>query len=203
MSKRVYIDVGANDGSSLIHFVKRRNNIIYAFEPTPRMIAIIKSKTKNYKNYILIPKAVSNYNGTSKFNISGQGDWGCSSLSNFNDNLLETWPERTDFKVTETIDVEVIKLKDFVIKNKIKSIEYLHVDAQGHDLEVLMGLEDYIRIVKSGVIEMPISHEKKLYKDQKYIVDDAIKYLEMNGFKIIDKKWNDEYENEMNIYFSK
>lgn len=203
MDKKVYMDVGANDGSSLMHLVNDSNNIVYAFEPTPRMIDIIKSKTQHYSNYILIPKAVSNYTGISKFNISGQADWGCSSLATFNDNLSQTWPGRTDFKVTDTIDVEVIKLKDFVIENEIKSIEHLHVDAQGHDLEVLMGLEEYISIVKSGVIEMPSSHEKKLYKDQKYLGEDAIAFLQSNGFRITQIVWNDHFHNEMNIHFAK
>ncbi len=47
-----------------------------------------------------------------------------------------------DFNVTDTIDVDVIKLKDFINDNNIDKIDYLHCDVQGHDLEVLIGLED-------------------------------------------------------------
>jgi hypothetical protein len=43
---------------------------------------------------------------------------------------------------------------------------YLHVDAQGHDLEVLMGLGDQLKLVKEGCIEMPLDHSTKLYKIQ-------------------------------------
>ncbi len=201
--KRVFFDVGANDGSSLIHLTNDPNNVVYAFEPTPRMIDIIASKTKHLENYHIIPKAVSNYKGMAKFHISGQADWGCSSLAEFNDNLEETWPGRTDFKVTETIEVEVITLRDFVLENDIKEIEHLHVDAQGHDLEVVMGLGDCLNRVKTGVIEMPSSHEKKLYKNQQYLGQDAVDFLQKNGFKVTGTYWNDHFQNEMNIAFER
>ena len=199
---RIYFDIGANDGHSLIHLAMNSDNIVYAFEPTPRMINIIKQKTGGFKNYHIVPKAISNYNGKSKFYVSGNADWGCSSLCQFNDNLETNWPGRTDFRVTEEIDVDVIRLEDFIIENNITDVEHLHCDVQGHDLEVLMGLGDKLSIVKNGVIEMPTSHEKKLYKDQKYLHTDAIEYLQKNGFEVTKVESNDQFNIEMNVYFT-
>jgi hypothetical protein len=71
------------------------------------------------------------------------------------------------------------------------------------DLEVLISLGDKINIVRTGVIEMPTSHEKKLYKDQKYIEKDAVEFLNKNGFQIDKIESNDCYRNEVNIYFSR
>jgi FkbM family methyltransferase len=203
MSK-IYFDVGANNGDSCIHYAQKDPNcIVYAFEPTPRMIDIIKSKTRNLSNYHIVPKAVADYNGNATFYIAGQADWGCSSLNVFNDNLDKTWPGRKDFRVTDSITVEVIRLDRFIEENKISSIEYLHCDVQGKDLEVLFGLGKYIDILKAGVIEMPAKHDTKLYKDQKYLVDDAVKFLEANNFAITKKTSNDIHNNEFNIFFSK
>ena len=75
------------------------------------------------------------------------------------------------------------------------------MDAQGHDLEVLMGLGEKITIVGSGVIEMPRTHAVKLYKDQKYDMNDAIEFLIKNGFLIHSIKVNDPQCNEVNIVY--
>lgn len=201
---KIYFDVGANNGSSMIHHAKHSDdNIVYAFEPTPEMADIIRNETNHLKNYHLVQKAVSNYNGTASFYVAGNADWGCSSLNQFNDNLDKTWPGRTDFVVTNEIKVDVIRLDTFIQEHGITEIEYLHVDVQGQDLEVLMGLGDAINIVKGGVIEMPSCHERKLYKDQNYTKDDAVQFLQSQGFTISDISSNDMYNNEVNITFTK
>lgn len=187
----------------MIHYADDPRNIVYAFEPTPQMINIIKSKTEGKQNYIIVPKAVSNWEGKSVFHISGQADWGCSSLNNFSNNLEKTWPGRTDFKVTESIEVDVIRLDSFVEQNGIQEIAYLHVDVQGSDLEVLMGLGTHLRKVKAGVIEMPTRHETKLYENQKFLADDAIAFLKENRFRIAHVTSNDCFNNEVNIYFER
>ena len=199
-----FFDVGANSGTDSLRVAGSRSDaIVYAFEPTPRLIEHLKSSSVGLNNYIVVPKAVSNYNGETTFYISGNADWGCSSICEFNNNLEETWPGRKDFKVTDQVKVDVIKLVDFIKDNNIESIDYLHVDAQGQDLEVLMGLEDKINIVKAGVIEMPTSHNTKLYKNQKYLKDDAINFLKEKGFQIVGVNSNDAQCNEVNIFFSK
>ncbi len=203
LAPKVVFDVGANNGNDTIPLAKNNKNItVYAFEPTPELFSLLCEKTKDTPNYKITNKAVSNYNGKSTFYISGKADWGCSSLNQFNDNLDKTWSGRTDFCVTDTIEVDVITLKNFIIDNNIDTIDYLHVDAQGNDLEVLYGLEEYIKIVKEGVIEMPICHDTKLYKNQKYLLSDAILFLTQNNFKIISIKPNDIHGNEFNIYFT-
>jgi len=198
----IIFDVGANDGKTLLSLADDPNNIIYAFEPTPFLIEKLKKQTANFPNYHIIEKAVSNYNGKAKFNISGNADWGCSSLCNFNTNLNEKWPGRTDFKVTDTIFVDVIRLDKFVEENNISCIDHFHCDVQGQDLEVLMGLSSKISIIKYGVIEMPTSHDSKLYKNQKYIHIDAINYLKSYNFNILKVESNDCFDHEVNIYFS-
>lgn len=175
--------------------------LFYAFEPTPHMCEIIKSRAIGLENYILIEKAVSDFEGIAKFNVAGQADWGCSSLLDFSQNSKTEWPGRTDFKVTETIEVEVIRLDNFIKENNIKEIEYLHVDTQGSDLKVLVGLGESLRIVKSGTIEAANKIEI-LYKGQN-TKDECVVFLEKNGFKIESVLCNDGMCNEVNIRFFK
>jgi FkbM family methyltransferase len=199
--KKIYFDVGANHGhDSLFIAAQSSDNIVYAFEPTPLLVDVLKKRSMYLSNYHVFPKAVSNYNGQSTFRISAQDD-GCSSLNKFNDNLETSWPGRRGFIVTDEITVDVIKLYDFIIEHNITEIENLHVDAQGQDLEVLLGLQDKINIVKSGVIEMPTSHNTKLYADQQYLDVDAIEFLKSKGFIISSVDSNDIQRNEVNIRF--
>jgi FkbM family methyltransferase len=177
--------------------------IVYAFEPTPRMIDILEEKSKGVANYRIVKKAVADYNGKSTFFISGNQDWGCSSLNTFNDNLDHTWPGRTDFKVTDQIEVDVIRLDGFIEEHGIQEIEFFHCDTQGKDMEVLMGMGIHLRKIKRGVIEMATKHDTKLYKDQKYLVEDAVGFLNDNGFGIDAIVPNDCFCNEVNIEFSR
>ena len=84
----IFFDVGANDGSTFLEMAKNQpNNLFYLFEPTPRMCEIIKSKIMdfNLNNFVLVEKAVSDFEGRAKFNVAGQADWGCRSLLNFSE----------------------------------------------------------------------------------------------------------------------
>lgn len=199
--KKIIFDVGANNGGSNIDkALYHPNNLVFAFEPTPEMIEVIKSKTSHLRNYVLIEKAVSDYDGTAKFNVVGTAGWGCSSLLDFSNKSKKKWPGRTqDFKVTNQIDVDVIRLETFIREKTIPKIDYLHIDTQGSDLQVLKGLGDLIRIVRSGVVEA--GKEKDiLYKGQNTLKE-TISFLESNGFEITELESNDPYDNEINVHF--
>lgn len=196
---KIIFDVGANDGSSFKH-LQNEDVKIYAFEPTPFLLERCLYPMTSEK-FVVIGKAVSDFNGTAKFNIAGQHDWGCSSLNHFNDGLDKTWAGRTDFVVTEEIEVQVITLKKFIEENNIELIDWLHIDTQGSDLSVLKGLGDKISIVMGGQVEAPANDEVKLYKEQPS-KEDTIEFLLSNGFTLTRIEENG-CSNEYNIYFSR
>ncbi len=191
-------DVGANDGSTTINLIKAFPWItVFAFEPTPFLVTIIRERTAGIKGYHLQVNAVGEVPGEATFNVAGSADWGCSSLLEFSDGLEKTWPGRTDLKVTDKIKVDVIRLDDFLTQHRIDQIDFLHVDTQGHDLSVLKSLGSRIGVVKAGVIEVPQSDEVKLYKGQ-HTKEEALRFLESHGFKI----WRIDHQlNEDNVFF--
>lgn len=200
--EKVFFDVGANNGDSFIGLAKSDPSIqVYAFEPTPEMYQLIEKKTVGLSNYCLIKKAVSDFEGTAKFNVAGQADWGCSSLLEFSDKSKVEWPGRTDFIKTKEIQVEVIRLDWFVKENGIAKIDYLHIDTQGSDLKVLQGLGDQLQIVLSGVLEAGTKPDILYYGQN--TEEQCVKFLIENGFKITKIESNDRFRNEVNIYFSK
>ncbi|MNS45271.1 2-O-methyltransferase NoeI [compost metagenome] len=190
---KIYFDVGANDGRSSLPMAGNPDWIVYAFEPTPELADHLRARARACTNYHVIQKAVSDKPGTAKFNVAGQGDWGTSSLLDFNDNIENTWKGRTDFKVTQKIDVEIITLRDFCLENNITQIDHLHTDVQGLDYQVLLGLGDMISIVQGGDIECSRNHDTKLYKDEKYVFEDVCLGLYQSGFMIEAINPNDDH----------
>lgn len=199
---KVFFDVGANNGFTSVPVAyNNRDILVYAFEPTPEMIFQIESKIVGLDNYFLTKKAVSNYNGKAIFKVAGHADWGCSSLLDFSDKSKTDWPGRTDLSVTYTLEVDVIRLDGFIEQNGITKIDYLHIDTQGSDLKVLEGLGSYIDIVVEGCMEAA-AKDDILYNGQN-TQQESIQFLQKNGFDITGIQINDEYHNEVNIFFRK
>ena len=206
---KIMFDVGANYGFSSIEFIsKNRDYICFAFEPTPKLAQHLRNESAKKQindRYYVVEKAVADYNGHSTFNIAGQRDWGCSSLLEFSDNLNKTWPGRNDFKVTESITVEVITLSRYIEEMSplpINIINYFHCDTQGMDIKVLKGMGKYIELIQEGVIEVAANSTVQLYKNQ-HTKFDAVQFLEKNNFKITKEQKNDVYGNEFNLFFKR
>ena len=204
----IIFDVGAHDGKDSIRllnkFTRRRyygkgnqrpvhkTNInfnfseqdkVYAFEPTPYLVdRFLKVFERGLPGvFIPIQKAVSDIEGTLMFNVASKKP-GCSSLNEFSDNLNETWPEVRDFKVTDQIEVETIRLDNFIKENRIEQIDHFHCDVQGNDLKVLKSLGDDIEKVVSGRVEA--YNYSPLYKNTDNSVPLIIEYLESKGMRV-------------------
>lgn len=203
--KKIMFDIGCNQGRVCNSYVHKGWDV-YAFEPNPTLISQLKNKFSNYSNFKLFEKAVSNFNGKDVFNIvnttSPAGTLGgCSSLLDFIDDVGENWPDRkNEFVVTEKINVEIIRLDNFIRDNKIKTIDFFKCDTQGNDLSVLEGLGDSIHIIKYGQVEVGNTIDP-LYKNSNYYIKDVIKFLESKNFKIQNIDKLDPTNNESNLYF--
>jgi FkbM family methyltransferase len=193
---KILFDVGANEGQDSLGF----DGVVYAFEPHPDFANLLRSKNK--ENYNVVEKAVSNVVGTQKFNFCRSG--GASSLLEFKDDqeLNQTWPGRWDVQYAgKSIDVEVITLESFIEENKIDKIDFLHVDAQGVDLQVLEGLGKHKDKIVAGRIECAANSDKSIYKNQTTLLDSCKKWLVENGFEITNENFNDPLQNEINLEF--
>lgn len=203
----VYLDVGANNGSwGIGQARKEKDCLVYAFEPTPFLIDIIKEKSKDLDNYFLVPMAVSDASGIKKFNISGNGDWGCSSLLEFKkkEEVGKNWPGRNDIGKTDEVEVECVRLDEFCSREKIERINFLHCDAQGADLQVLNSLGENVgKILLAGEVEVASKSEVSIYADQTSTLENLQRWMVKYGFTITDISPNDPWKNELNVRFVK
>jgi FkbM family methyltransferase len=200
--KKIIFDIGANDGKETLERAQDKECIIYAFEPTWELLTkYLWPMSYEHDNIIVLPFAVDIENGFKKFNIAGDGDWGCSSLHEFNDNLEQLWPGRPDFKVTHSYTVPTITLYNFCELYKIEQIDYIEIDTQGNDFNVLKSFGNKISIIKEGVVEA--SNNVDLYKGVDNRIENIRKFLFGNNFEILEESQNDYLSAEINIYFKR
>lgn len=204
---KTLIEVGAYDGSDSLKYHKN-GYIVYTFEPKKDLFNNLINKTKHLTNYTIIPKAVSLINGTTKLNICKAG--GASSILSFRPDheLVETWTnKRTDIQYSGiSYDVETIRLDTFIEEYGLQDriIDFIHIDAQGVDLDCLKSLGKYITNVLAGVIETIKDKNKSIYIDQEdNTLDNVREFLSLNGFKIVRIDSNDDTNCEYNVYFEK
>ena len=197
---KIFFDVGAHEGTDSIPLAKQNPDILfYAFEPNPYMVEHLKNKSKDLSNYIIIEKAVSDYNGKSNFNICTYGPSGVSSLLEFSNTARANW-NGFFLSVDEKIEVDVITLKSFIEENDIKKIDYFHCDTQGSDLKVLQGMGEYINLIDMGRVEAAIKPESLYVNQNTYI--ETFEFLVRNGFEIL-KLEAEGSQRECNVIFKK
>jgi FkbM family methyltransferase len=211
----IIFDIGANTGESTIHYCLEPTNELYVFEPTPWLCEkYLNLKAQQYKNYHVINKAISDYNGKSLFNIAEHDEGGVSSFYNFTDNIENLWKDskhgtchRSDFYFEKTIEVEVIRMDTFIEQNNISAIDFCHCDAQGNDFKILNSFGKYIDIVKSGEVESPRPDAPMaLYKNTTNSFDSIMNFLKEHGFTKISWEPNGIFKEclfECNISFSR
>lgn len=204
---KTLIEVGAYDGGDSLQYHKNGYDV-YTFEPKKDLFENLVNKTKDLVNYTVIPKAVSLENGITQFNICKEG--GASSILPFrpDNELIETWSQhRTDIQFSGiTYDVQTTRLDTFIEEYGLqdRTVDFIHIDAQGVDLDCLKSLGKYIANVKAGVVETVIDKNKSIYVGQDdNTLENVSIFLSLHGFKITNIQGNDNTNCEYNVYFEK
>lgn len=200
------IEVGSFDGSDSLVFYNRGYEV-FTFEPKKDLFHALKIKTGHLSGYTPINKAVSLVDGELDFHICVQG--GASSILPFkSDAELDThWtPARKDIHYSGiSYKVQSTRLDTFFEENGLttRNIDYIHIDAQGSDLDVLRSAGKYISNIQSGVLETCYSLEKSIYSEQRDDLNAVKSWLESNGFVIERVVPNDPTGCECNVYFKR
>jgi FkbM family methyltransferase len=183
-----FIDIGAHKGkyTDLIsNYYKIKK--IYMFEPQTKMLKYLKKKYKKERKKIFIYNyGVSNKSEIRSFYINRHDL--TSSIKKLNPKNkylnLKSKLFGTNLKgmIQEKLNIKTIKLKEFLLKKKIKRIDLIKIDTEGHELEVLIGLGNKIKIVKSFLIEFHDNNTYINYNNKK-----IEKLLKINNF-LLKKK---------------
>jgi FkbM family methyltransferase len=123
--------VGAFEGNYLNKLNSKFNCKIYAFEPVPEFYNKLEDNFKYFENIILINEGLSDKTEIVRFNINDE------SSSSF-----------TTSKKSES--VSMISISDFLNKYNLTDIDFIYMNIEGGEFEVL---NELIKLEKIGTVK--------------------------------------------------
>ena len=180
-------DIGSHRGETIDYFSKiPKIKKIYCFEPQEKQFNYLIKKYKKNNKIILNKIALSNQHKKRIFYINKLSI--TSTFSKINTNSLWFKIKRKILNINniykKKISIKTFTLDYFTSKNKIKKIDLIKIDTEGHELNVLKGSKNLLRknLVKYILIEI---HHGNMYKN--YSSKKINHYLKKNNFIIIKK----------------
>jgi len=171
------VDLGANVGYFTLILAKLvgPTGKVFAFEPDPRNLTLLKKNIEynNYKNVIIVPKAVSNVNDKCTLYV-GQKTFGQNKIYK---------PEKTRTQKFIPTDSETIRLDDFFkANNLLNKISFIKMDIEGAEVLALSGMKKILKLNKNIKIftEVEISY----LEDAGSSYDQFIDLLTENNFAL-------------------
>ena len=145
--KIVALDVGAQGGFNENIFPKKYNDFF-----SPIMVEPIKDEADKLKkeNYKVISKGLWSNNCVKKLYIMKKR-LGSSSLYKPNKDAYALYDLKKknypSFEVSNEIDVECTTIKESLNNLNIKKLDFLKIDTQGAEIEILKGLGNYLPLL--------------------------------------------------------
>ena len=166
---KLCIDVGANVGvysKSLIKFTRAK---IIAFEPLPEAFKLLKNIEKSHKKrFFAYNIGISNKTGSLKLFSSNN----LSELATYDKNYSKVTFFKSNF--IRSISSKIITLDKFYKKNKSfffkNGLDFLKIDTEGHEYEVLLGAKTIIKECKPNFIQVEINQYQLLKNQNLYTI---------------------------------
>ena len=190
----ILLDIGAHRGESINLFL---NNMkvkkIISFEASPINFEFLKKKQKIYAKkfsdteIIIENIALGFENKMMEFKHFNESS--SSTIKNINEesryfkrkfNLLNLFNKG---RIYQTFQIKIQSLKEYIDNNNMTNIDFLKIDTEGYEYEILLGLEDRIKLVK--VIMFEHHYDNMIKKD--YTFTNINDLLIKNNFKKIYK----------------
>ena len=176
--RRVWIDVGAHEGELTFPFAAVDSSLlVYAFEPNLHAASRIMGRLRNY---VVLPIAVAERDGSAELQLNAYEQ--SSSLLPADKEGTKHWITDQEFKVLGTVTVPTMRLDTFMNQAGIHSVDYLKIDAQGLDLEVVKSAGDRLRDVAKVQLEATtVSYRQYEGAPDKSVI---IEYMDSMGFRL-------------------
>lgn len=168
---QICIDVGANVGNySLLLNKNFKKAQIYSFEPHPVTFKKLEANTKNYKNIKIFNLALSDKNGKLKlYDLADGAKLKHSQPTSTLSSIYEDVIGKIHKQKSQAFNINVEKLDDFAKKNKLTRIDFLKIDTEGSEYQILLGAKILIKHNKIKIIQFEFNemnvYSRVFFKD--------------------------------------
>ena len=188
------LDVGAHYGESIELFLENFDiKKIISFEASPENFKTLKARHRNlsktFSGTDIVIENLATGNDEKLLSINQFTESSSSTIKNINENskyfkkkffFLNKFNQKNFY---QELEVNQIMLDDFVKKNLINHIDFLKIDTEGYEFEVLKGSKNIINNVSFILFEH--HYDDMIVKD--YFFSDINDFLSKNNFKKIYK----------------
>ena len=165
VSKLTIVDIGCR-WSFADKFLNNIDNInIYGFDPDAKECERIR-KVYNDERVHLVPIGLGCKREKKTLYITKQP--ACSSLYKPDQYLMERHPLLECIREMHQVEIDLLTLDDWCIENNISNIDYLKIDTQGAELDILkwaVSSLKNIRFIDIGVEFNRIYHRQPIFSD--------------------------------------
>tara|TARA_Y100000114_G_scaffold145033_1_gene154245 strand:- start:241 stop:828 length:588 start_codon:yes stop_codon:yes gene_type:complete len=171
---KYFVEIGTCDFDTNIQLIESGNWQGIMCEPSHYYRSNLKriiQNTPNIENLIIEESAISDFDGELEFaeakdTSSGSRTLGCwrrgiSSViqENHKGERLFDLGDNQEF-IAETYKVPCLTLDSLIKKHKVKNIDYLKIDVEGHEMNIL---DAYSWSIKPSIIKMEHAHIDDIY----------------------------------------
>jgi FkbM family methyltransferase len=172
----VVVDVGCRWGFADRWQQLSPHLVLYGFDPDAAECERLRNLYKDQPNTHLVPLGLADASGERTLYMTRE--MACSSLYRPDPVLTGTLPELACASETGTSKIEVTTLDEWCASNAIPNIDFIKLDTQGAELDVLRGGERTLATV--GALEVEVEFNP-IYINQP-LFGDVDKFLREKGF---------------------
>ncbi len=190
--KLVMYDIGARLGIHYLYteLLNLQNFSVIGFEPDQEEVTKLNNSTESGIKKTF-PFAIAESQGTRTIFITKYP--GCSSLSPPNKDLLEQYLVSDYFEVLKTETIETISLDEFTKQFDVAQPDFVKIDTQGAESEILKGGQLTLNKVIGIFLETQL---RELYIGAA-LFPDIHSFLTNLGFRLISCEYNPDLGGEI------
>jgi FkbM family methyltransferase len=192
--RRIWFDVGAHEGETTFPFAAADPTLlVYAFEPNLQAASRIMGRLRNY---VILPIAIAERDGSAELQLNAYEQ--SSSLLLADEAGVKSWITEQEFKVVGSVTVPTMRLDTFMNAAGIGSVDFMKIDAQGLDLEVVKSAGDRLGDVAKVQMEATtVSYRQYEGAPGKSVI---IEYMQSHGFRLVGEE-SQSHGQEANLTF--
>lgn len=173
----VVVEAGAHIGTDTVEMARLwPEGMIHAFEPVPDLYERLVRRTSEYPNVACYQVALSDTTGVGTMNVSSGGAEASSSFLAPREHLRD----HPAIRFERRIDVPTMTLDDWAEATGNTEIEFLWLDAQGHELTILKSSPHVLKSVQAIYLEVCV---KEVYEGVP-LHDEVIEWLASRDFRV-------------------